>query len=110
MSHIGRRPIVERIALGDDQPDSASREYQLLRGAFPVSRQPGEPFDIGSIGRSQQGCQVSFCALTPLAWLIALGALLISPKSRRRNRLGAMSGPALLPGGKYLYVEAIKRA
>ena len=49
-------------------------------------------------------------ALTPLAWLIALGTLLISPKSRRRNRLGAMSGPALLPGGKYLYVEAIKRA
>ena len=48
-------------------------------------------------------------ALSPLAWLIALGALLVSPKSRRRNHLAAMSGPAILPGGKYLYVEAVKR-
>jgi SAM-dependent methyltransferase len=47
--------------------------------------------------------------LAPLGWLIALGALLISPRSRRRNHLAITNGSAILPGGKYLFLEVAKR-
>ena len=46
--------------------------------------------------------------LWPLALGIQLASLLISPASRKRNRIARANSGALLPGGKYLYLEAVK--
>jgi len=46
--------------------------------------------------------------LTPLAWIVRLGSFLISPKGRKRNRIAETRSRAICPGGKYLYVEAVK--
>lgn len=46
--------------------------------------------------------------LTPLAWIVRLGSFLISPKGRKRNRIAETRSGAICPGGKYLYVEAVK--
>lgn len=48
--------------------------------------------------------------LAPLAWLIALATLCIAPRSRARNHVAATRGAAICPGGKYLYLEAVKPA
>jgi SAM-dependent methyltransferase len=47
-------------------------------------------------------------ALLPLAWLLRGAALLAPGSSRRRDRVAEANGPGLLPGGKYLYAEAIR--
>jgi SAM-dependent methyltransferase len=47
-------------------------------------------------------------ALTPVAWLIRGAALFVRGEKRRRNRVAETNASALLPGGKYLYVEAVK--
>jgi ubiquinone/menaquinone biosynthesis C-methylase UbiE len=46
--------------------------------------------------------------LWPFALLIQIAALLVSPASRKRNRIGSANSSGILPGGKYLYVEAVK--
>ena len=47
-------------------------------------------------------------ALAPLGWAIRLGTYFINPASRRKSRLAETSGPGILPGGKYLFLEARK--
>jgi ubiquinone/menaquinone biosynthesis C-methylase UbiE len=47
-------------------------------------------------------------AMTPLAWLVRALALLASRATRRESRARETNSSALLPGGKYLYVECVK--
>lgn len=52
--------------------------------------------------------KMSHRLLWPFALLIQLAAYLVSPASRKRNRIASTNSPGILPGGKYLYVEAVK--
>ena len=46
--------------------------------------------------------------LAPLAWLIRLVALCIPRERRRRNHIAATSSRAILLGGYYVFIEALK--
>jgi SAM-dependent methyltransferase len=46
--------------------------------------------------------------LLPLAWIIRAGTVFIGPRSARRNRIRETRSGAILPGGRYIYVQARK--
>ena len=46
--------------------------------------------------------------LAPLAWIIRLTSLAVPAARRRRDHVGVTSSGAILPGGAYLFIEAIK--
>lgn len=46
--------------------------------------------------------------LAPLGWPIRCVAWLVHGERRRRNRLNVTSSPAVLTGGYYMYIEAVK--
>jgi SAM-dependent methyltransferase len=47
--------------------------------------------------------------LAPVAWLVRLLSWLIPPASRRRNRIRWTRTAGVIPGGRYLLIEALKR-
>jgi ubiquinone/menaquinone biosynthesis C-methylase UbiE len=53
--------------------------------------------------------KMSHRLLTPLAWLVRLGTLFIGPTPTRRNRLSMTASGPICPGGKYLFIEAVKK-
>jgi len=63
-------------------------------------------FDIVDIQHSSR--KMRHRVMMPIAWAIRLGTLFISPKSRRRSRISETTSSALLPGGKYVFIEAKK--
>ena len=46
--------------------------------------------------------------LAPVAWLIRLAALCIPGERRRRNHIAATASRAILLGGYYVFIEAVK--
>jgi SAM-dependent methyltransferase len=47
--------------------------------------------------------------LAPVAWLLRLFSWLIPPRSQRRNHIRWTRGSGVIPGGRYLLIEALKR-
>ena len=60
------------------------------------------------VERRAASVRASHRVLAPLVWLIRLGTLFVSPGRARRNRLSETRSRAILPGGKYVYVEAVR--
>jgi SAM-dependent methyltransferase len=48
--------------------------------------------------------------LLPLAWLIRGLSLLIPKKTREENRVKESNAHALMPGGSYMFIEAVKKS
>jgi len=46
--------------------------------------------------------------LTPVAWLLRPAKYLVSSARRGRDHMGATSSNAICPGGRYLFIEALK--
>lgn len=63
-------------------------------------------FEISSVRASSR--KLKHTLLSPVAWLLRGATWLISPKARRRNRIAETRSAAVLPGGKYIFVEARK--
>ncbi len=64
-------------------------------------------FEVVSVRAADR--RAGHVALAPLAWVIRGAALLIGPRSRKRNRVREANSGALCPGGNYMLIEARKR-
>src|SRR5687767_708648 len=60
------------------------------------------------VERTPVAVRMSHRLLLPIVWLIRAGTLFVTPACVRRNRVAETRSRAILPGGRYLYVEALK--